>query len=457
MFAPTRDFLEAHCREAPDHLDSGRATEILHAMQPLGRIWLRPEIIAAANAFVGGGPAPAPPAAAPGSCRVLLLTPGRDHFGSLRSAFALPLRWIGGEDHSPRLPPGLAEEASRIVAAHGSEFGIRPPAMGRWTLHLGDGLDAACDLSRLDFDCGWSSATAALLAGLDLAALGTAADDRVMASVAWGGSALGHVAGVSAKLDAAADAGARIVFLAAANDDDAKDWRAANPRSSLDVRLLESRRTLRESLAPYFHAIEATPSPDAPLPVLQRFYADRLPRGTTRWDFYVHSLAPRLARDYAGPRPLAGRCRNLIGIVAPGASPPLAFLAHLLAPARVLLLHDATTAADAVRLDAHLRDGLGIEVSHHRFATLFGPLDGCRTEVAEAIGSFLEGDVGRGTGPDTVIDLTGGTKRLTFLLLESADPRIVCIHLDNERSAEGSVEQIGTEKVVTIASMGRSR
>jgi hypothetical protein len=454
MFTPTRDFLEANCREPPGRMDRGRATELVHAMGPLGRIWLRPEIVAAADAFVGQAPRTAAAAPNPGECRVLLLTPGRNHYGSLRPAFVLPLRWIEGCHDSPRLPPGLAEEASRIIASHGEEFGIRPPASGRWSLHLGGRLDDACDLSRLDFDCGWSSATAALLAGLDLATLGTTPDVRVMASVAWGGSAFACVDGVGAKLDAAADAGAEKVFLAAANEPDVNRWRDSNPQSTLVVRLLQPASTLCDSLAPYFRAIEARPSATAPLSILQRFYAHRLPRGTARWDFYVHSLAARLAREYAGPRPLAGPCLNLIGIVAPGASPPMAFLAQLLGPARILLLHDATAAGDAVKLEAHLRADLGIDASRHQFATVFGPLDDCRAELSQAIGSFLGSDTRHGTTPDTVIDLTGGTKRLTFLLLEHTNPRIACVHLDNERSAAGDVEQIGTEKVVSISVKG---
>ena len=456
MFAPTRDFLESNCRQPADRLDRAQAAELLLRMGPLGRIWLRPEIVAAVDSFVGQASAASPTQPAPGACRVLLITPGRGHYGSLRPAFALPLRWIAGDRDSPRLPPGLSAEAARLVAVHAAEFAGHPPATGRWTLHLGAGLDDACDLSRLDFDCGWSSATAALLAGLDLATLDTAPDERVMASVAWDGSALTCVDGVAAKLDAAADAGAETVFLAKANATDTDRWRESHPRSPLDVRHLESKSTLRESLAPYFQAIEARPSPAAPLTVLQRFYADRLPRGPARWDFYVRALAPRLAREYAGPRPLSGPCRSLIGVVAPGAAPPLAFLAHVLTPARVLILHDRTAATDALRLESHLRSDLGIDAGRHQFQTVFGPLDDCRAELAGAVDTFLGSSADRFTGPDTVIDLTAGTKRLTFLLLELTHPRLVCVHLDNERAADGSVERIGTERVVAISAKGKS-
>jgi len=456
MFAPTRDFLEANCREPSVLSDAVRSTELLHRMGPLGRIWLRPEIITKADSFVGQAPSPAPVSSAPGTCHVLLRTPGCDHYRLLRSGFVLPLRWIPGDHDSPRLPPGLAGKASQLVAAHGPEFGIRPPAAGRWTLHLGGDLEDACDLSRLDFDCTWSSAAAALLAGLDLATLDTAADARVMASVAWDRTGLARVDGVAAKLDAAAAAGAKTVFLAAGNKTDADHWREANPGSPLEVVLLESRATLRDSLAPYFQAIEARPSPTAPLEALQRFYTDRLPRGTARWDYYVYSLAARLAREYSGPKPLKGACRNLIGIVAPGAAPPVAFLAHLLGPDRVLLLHDATAANDALKLETHLRSDLGIAVGRHRFATIFGPLEDCRAELSRAITSFLGPSGARESSADTVIDVTGGTKRLTFLLLELSSPRIVCVHLDNERCATRNVERIGTERVVVIASAGRS-
>ena len=50
---------------------------------------------------------------------------------------------------------------------------------------------------------------------------------------------------------------------------------------------------------------------------------------------------------------------------------------------------------------------------------------------------------------DTVIDLTGGTRRLPFMLIDVAPPRAVCVHVDAER-VSGQTEKIGTEKIVTI-------
>jgi hypothetical protein len=455
MFAPTRDFLEACCRDdvaaAPE-----RAAGLVARMPSLGRLWLRPTVLAAADEFTSQAPVPRVPLGS-GGFQILLLTPGRGCYAALRRAFALPLRWVAGDADSPHLPPGLVEFATALVARHARELGVTPPAVGRWTLQLGGDLEGRCDFSRFDFGCEWESAAAALLGGLQLAALDAAPDEQVMASVAWSERGLGGVDGVSAKLDAARDAGARLVFLAAADRDAAAEWHRANPGSTPRTMFLEPLATLRESLAAFLQAIEARPGVDAPLEILQRFYEKRLltnELAERRRDFYLGMVVDRLAADYRGPLPFPGPCRNLIGVVGPGAAPPLAFLARVLAPRRVLLLHDTQAAAHAAALEAHLAAARGTGVSAHEFKTLFGPLDELRPEVEGAIRSFLDADPVADGVMDTVIDLTGGTRRLPFILLEVAPARAACVHVDAER-VSGQVEKIGTEKIVTIA-VGRA-
>ncbi len=451
MFAPTRDFLEACCRDA-GAVDPLRAAELVRTMGPLGRLWPRPEVVAAADRFVGAA-APLREPLESGGFRVLLLTPGRGHYATLRRAFALPLRWVAGDADSPHLPPGLARYAAGLIAGNQGELSLPPPHRGRWTLHLGAGLEGRCDFSRFDFDCGWASATASLLGGLQLAGLDAAPDEEVMASVDVTERGLGGVHGVADKLDAARDAGARLVFLAAADRDEATKWHRANPGSPVRTMLLEPRTTLREALSPFLQAIEARPGVDAPLGILQQFYEKRLltpALAEQRRAFYLDVVVDRLAAEYRGPLPLTGPCRNLIGVVGPGAAPPLALLARVLAPGRVLLLHDTEAAPHAAALGAHLAGVRGIGVSTHEFKTLFGPLEELRPEVDRAIRKFLDADPTTPGDRDTVIDLTAGARRIPFILLDVAPARAACVHVDAER-VSGPVEKIGTEKIVTIA------
>lgn len=450
MFVPSRDTLDTSCRDDAS-ADPQRAVRLVSDMGPLGRLWLRPEVLALAERFAGGASLPRAPLGS-GGFHALLLTPGRGRYASLRPAFALPLRWVVGDAHSPHLPPGLADFATALLAEHGTEFGIKPPPTGRWTLQLGGGLEGRCDFSRFDFGCEWESAAAATVGGLQLAAIDAPPDERVMASVAWATSGLGRVVGIADKLDAARDAGARLVFLAATDREEAARWHAANSHASLRTILLESHRKLRDTLAPFLQAIEARPDADAPLPELQKFYEKRLLGNEfteQRRSFYLDVIIDRIATDYRGPLPPADPCRNLIGVVGPGAAPPLAFLARVLAPRRVLLLHDVQAASHAAALEAHLTAVRGIAVKSHEFKSLFGPLNELRPEVERALAAFLGDDPVDDGFVDTVIDLTGGTRRLPFVLLDVAPARAACVHIDAER-VSGQIEKIGTEKIVTI-------
>jgi hypothetical protein len=450
MFVTSRDLLDTSCRDDAS-ADPQRAVRLVSDMGPLGRLWLQPEVLALAERFAGGASLPRAPVGS-GGFHALLLTPGRGRYAALRPAFALPLRWVAGDAHSPHLPPGLADFATTLLAEHETEFGIAPPPAGRWTLQLGGGLEERCDFSRFDFGCEWESAAAAIIGGLQLAAIGAPPDEHVMASVAWAAGGLGRVEGIADKLDAARDAGARLAFLAAADNEAAARWRVANPETPLRTILLEPRPTLRESLAPFLQAIEARPGADAPLPELQRFYEKRLLGAEfteQRRSFYLDVIVDRLATDYQGPLPPADPCRNLIGVVGPGTAPPMAFLARVLTPRRVLLLHDVQAASHAAALEAHLSGVRGIAVKLHEFKTLFGPLDELRPEVERAIVAFLGDDPIDDGVVDTVIDLTGGARRLPFVLLDVAPARAACVHIDAER-VNGQIERIGTEKIVTI-------
>ena len=451
MFKATRAFLDDRCVDAWDRGDPIRAVELLTAMEPLGRAWLKPEIVTAADHFVGAAVAPEG-AASPGAFGVLLVTPGHDRYRALRKAFVLPLRWAAGETDSPHLPPGLAAAAADLIERHAADFNIASPAAGRWTLHPGTALGGVCDLSGLDFECGWESATASMLAGLELASLGVTPDEGAMASVAWDGRTLVPVVGVADKLDAARDAGAHTLFLSKANEADARAWKEANPSASLRTIHLESGKSLRESLGPLFDVIEARPTATAPLAVLQRFYEKRLllpDQEALRQQYYLDTVAGRLAEEYRGKRPIESECRNLIGVVAPGKAPPLAFLARLLSPKRVLLLHDKKATTDAAAIENHLRS-LGIEAESGQFESFFETLENLRKKLGDTIGTFLGGDSGRDGRADTVIDLTAGSKRLSFLLLELAPPGSVCVHIDSHRTDRGNTERIGTEDVVSI-------
>jgi len=445
------DFLQRYCSHALADADRPRARLIVDALGPLATRWASDEALRLA------GLQPMRPVlkdnAKPGEFGMLVaVRGGRTRFPALLPAFVLPLEWRRGTGHSPRLPLSLHAEADRVLQVFADAYssGLK----GHWGLHLAvpDGDDF--DMSGIELDA--PSGFAAMLAAVDQACLGVAGVGTVLASVACEAGAIAPVECVGAKLDAAVTACANTVFLSDANRDEGAAWERAAGRDGF-VSYLSPSAALTASLAPYMRAVRAAPAAEAPIAEHRDYVESSLSgehQGGARRDYYLETLAERLAADHvarfpSGPQP-GQRCR-LMGVVSPRQTPTLGFLAHVFAPEAVLLIYEQEqAAADVAALRQYLVDVAGISVVEEWSADLAGaPLDTMRNALDSRLQAFCRDDHGNVDGSQLVCDLTAGLKRLSFALLDLTPPGAICVHVDAERSPSG-LHRIGTEHIQVI-------
>ncbi|RMF95860.1 MAG: hypothetical protein D6741_11270, partial [Planctomycetota bacterium] len=143
---------------------------------------------------------------------VLVANRKPERLPALRRAFVVPLRWVPGKRHHPRLPKTLIDVADRVQGelrrageiSQDRHWGLRPGIK-----HFLDKVD----LSQLPW--GWGSAWASLTAGLLLAewdAKGHAREACASADFSPG-VGIQPVEGLSAKAEAAARIGVKQLFV----------------------------------------------------------------------------------------------------------------------------------------------------------------------------------------------------------------------------------------------------
>jgi hypothetical protein len=402
-------------RHPPDELSAGRAVELVCELGGLAPWWLRePVLHRAAGEYPQlrylDGYRPRLPTA-PGSCWIVYAIPEPEQVPALRPALLLPLCWAQGPSHHPHLPANLAALADRIVQS------LRLPGWGlQLTSH--DHIDRL-DLREVDFpaDSGW----APLAGGLLLRVEGLLPQDSVWATGAWDRGPA-DVGGLPAKLDLAAQWGARHFFVPAWRVKDARDHLAQRglAECELQVGALSAPATpdVRQTLNGYLArlgdrpAIPVRGSPDegAAFALCVKYHA--LQAREEGRQFYRSHLLPAVSR----------RCRRLIAERYPACRPtclvtvvsdspeliPLA--ARALGVRRVLLLYTA----DKEKLMREARDWLGQPPQDGEGAVAVEAAEFERRE--EAVACFT-----RGADPaDVVFDLTPGTKLMTLQLEKQA-------------------------------------
>lgn len=116
-------WLRQWCAGAVEHLTPLRAYEVAARLKNLAVWWLRPEVLerAAAHARQLGfdtvaqrwGRVPQLPTD-PGAGWIAVVNKYPQQLGLLRPAYALPLRWVRGGGHDPRLPAGVLALADAV-------------------------------------------------------------------------------------------------------------------------------------------------------------------------------------------------------------------------------------------------------------------------------------------------------------------------------------------------------
>ena len=450
------EFLNKNCSHALAETDRPRAQRIIEVLGPLAARWAVDDALRLAGLQIVRPTLQEK--VRPGEFGMLVaVREGEARFPVLRPAFVLPLEWRRDTEHSPQLPASLHTVAERVLQEYADTY-CRDVG-GRWGLHLSMPECDSFDMSGIEIDA--PSGFAAMLAAVGQARFGGAGVGTVLASVACQARAVAPVECVSAKLDAAVAAGAKTVFLCDANRDSGADWERLSDRAGY-VSYLSPSASLWASLAPYMQAVRATPAIDASIEEHRKYVEDSLSderQGEARRDYYLATLAKRLAMDHvsrfpSGPKPGQRRC--LVGVVSPRQTPTLGFLAHVFAPEAVLLIYEKQAAADVVALRQHLVEVAGISDVEEWSADLAGtPLDVMRKDLGDRLSAFCRKDRGAPDGSQLVCDLTAGLKRLSFALLDITPPQAMCVHVDTERSVHG-LPRIGTEHIEIIQPRSRS-
>lgn len=445
--------LRIHCgNHLPEQGPGRHADAIIEWMgEPLARAWLRKHVIDAAEARradaygVAMPPRPALPPrdATPGRCRLLLVTKASEALPLLRPALVLPVDWrhaatAGGS--SPRLPRGLAAFAEDVLADLG---------LAGLSLHLPEEYDeAGVDLSGLNVSL--DSAWAALAAGAVVASGDGVTKADVLVSAAWSRASrqgtkgwIRSVEGIPAKLDAAIEAGAKVVFVPRADEEAVNGWRAGG--ATLEIHFLSNAEMEpRAALAALLERLEVRPSLAAGDSFERRCdYYTRMPERLAD-SYYRTELLEEAAERIRLPEDLRLRdVRKLAFIAGRNLAVPF-LLARRLDPDQVLVLHDGRLAGHELAICERDLPVLGRAGRRDRVVQVktCDP-ESLADDVARHVAAF-ESAFPRGR---LLADLTPGYRAFNLALL-SATPASglrAFIHSDQTPGAAGNRVRPGNE------------
>ncbi len=346
-----------------------------------------------------------------GSCWVIFAAGAAERLAALRPAFALPLRWVQNQPHSPHLPTGLVQLAEQVLAAFAEHDHIKQKGWGLQPAASWAGTDVS------DMPLGCRSGWASLAAGLLVAADQGTPDRHVWASGSWDASGgIQPIDYLPEKLALASEYQAWTFFVPVAQVDEARKI-----SHGIEIgRLQMAEQDPGRALADLTLRLQTPPPPPRSVNDQEGFkhcvrYHANLPRGAAKTvEYYVSHLLPTII--YRSRQQLLEQypdCQPTQMVTIVSGSPELVLLAaHALDIRRCLLLytpsenpsHDQTGRMEMVRrlLQADGRDCVPAAFANDK--TL-------EHEIPAAIHQFAQGQ-----SPDTlVLDLTPGTKWMTLI------------------------------------------
>ena len=407
-----------------------------HALGRLAAWWLRDEVLRDLGKDVS-----AVNDLRPGEFVVLLMRSRTSE--AVHEGLALPLRWKPTRRKDPRLPRRLGELAVRIEGAPRKEVSTQ----GDFRLYLGDDCP---DLSGIDVAA--ESAGAMLAATLEAARLSAELDATVTATASWGGTDLGPIDGLAAKVAAARRLGLTRVFVS----------RFQYPIEDTDagfVARLEG-KTATEQVHALMLALDAPPhsgSLDARCEWYHRHSQNAAERQrATR--FFCTSLAADLAERQRHERRTTLLQPERLVVIASGRAESAVFATCMHRPAEVLLLHEASEqgAEFASRTrSALLECGDWFRIDLRPLSSPDGAFDSTHASARQQLSTLAQHHEGA-----THVDLTGGTSLMKLALSEAARelglPRFV---VDQREHAKGVATEVTTLRVIELphGAVGPSR
>lgn len=317
----------------PQQLKPGHLEELVRKMGALADWWLAPELVRRLQEElqVPINPHPSLPGAA-GTCYVLFAQNSPPRWPALRPAFVLPLQWRRDEPHSPHLPHKLRDLAERVANAI---------SKSNWGLHLSSeaGLDGI-NLSDFDEHFQVGSGWAALAGGLMVAAEGGQPDPLVWATGAWGQmGGLQPVCYLEAKIQSAAEYGARQLFVPKSQEQDAQEI-ISRLSTGLEIGTLqEGTPDPKLALSAYRDALDLPPLREDTREKRKAWYLRQ--QNTARaTEYYRMHLLPDIIEDLQRQwdRESDGSATHLVTIISD--NPELACLAvAVVRPQQALMLY----------------------------------------------------------------------------------------------------------------------
>jgi len=424
-----------------------KAQDLIDALgDPLAKSWMRqPELTAARQRLAklqgvedlperlqSSGTTPGR-----GRCQILLVTESHDQLPMLEPAFVLPVDWrriadAGG--HSPRLPAYLADFAREVL----DDLNLTG-----LSLHLPqEWEEAEVDLSRLHFSP--DSAWAALAAGAAIFDAHGATKSNVMVTAAWsreaatGQGSIAAVDGIVAKCLAAKRAGASILFVPRANQNDIDVVLRDYPPGLIpEIQWLSNELgEPRHTIARLLEVLEVPPSMNTDdATSFDRccdYFLRMPPRDADA--YYRRELleeACRRLRRRLPPDPRLPEVRKLVFIASKSRGVPCLF-AMLFDPDQVLLLHDGNLTETIIAESRNDLATVGRNGRPPRSVTVVScDVSSLERDAKRHLRMFQE------AYPDgrLLVDLTPGYRAFNLALLAAAGPDTVKAFIHSPQSA----------------------
>ncbi len=345
----------------------------------------------------------------------------------IHEGIALPLRWIRTQSCDRRLPRALVKLVNTIA-----------PERGGIELSLGEECP---DLSQIDI--GAESAAAMLAATLAAARVDAVLDATVTATATWGGSDLGPVDGLAAKVAAANRLRLKRIFVS----------RFQTELEGSDAHRIEKTegKNRDEQVQQITLALDAPPMHGSLEARCEWYHRHaRVASGRSRARaFFCKTLAPELATQHRAATHWALPKPDRLVVIATGRAENPIFAACVHQAREVLVLHEDSEQGRAYA--ASTQDGIdqcGLD-SRIAFGPLAKPRDGFAEFLQSARSRCFEKD--ESSLRNTHVDVTGGTTLMKFALSEAAcQLRLRRFVVDQRDRAEGGTIDVTTLRVIEL-------
>jgi len=426
-------------RKPPDELTQLECVWLTQRLGDLAYWWLRPEVLAKANADLERF-ARWSLESRPNGCAILFAQTDASRFPALREAFLLPLVWTWQTSDDSQLPDCVRQLAERIRQQLSN--GVSND-FSRWGLHLpihisdADFLHALAAELKLSPNSGWGWLCASLIAAEQIRQTQEnntpSLRHDVWITAEWNDSSgIKAVGCLEAKLRAAScpRSGVKIFFVPETQVESARQFLPEQSELTI-VPLSQGELDPVKALRPCLLELEVPPPPNAPVTHLQAYYERLYSRNTDRAkQYYRQQLLPRVIERLRQQwQEKNGAISHLVTILSD--NPELIHIAIESTGASRCLVLATSNKQPAIRELEDLRASAQRPCEVIR--KIYADTDELLRELEREARAFVQGVPADLVG----FDLTPGTKEMTLTLaLRVAQPEHRLLYLRHERKGQ---------------------